>query len=177
MFNNKQYTIQKKTDTLQPKVIHIQTGEGEEKEKRSFKMSKLDPNFVKPAEGSVQDNMTTAEMINNVKGYRKLSTIEDKAILKTLPLFKTRVKYYDTEKKLFRSGGVLTKVEYPTYIMLMNIVTKAGWSVQLNKNLIFIPEDAIGKSSKETEQKKEKDTKERLYKLYKKGEIVRKKDC
>ena len=173
MFNNKQYAIQKKT-SLQPKEIVIQTGEGKGE---GFKMTKLNPNFKKPTEGSVQDNMTTSEMINSVKGYRKLSTIEDKAILKTLPLFKTRVKYYDTEKKLFRSGGVLTKVEYPTYIMLMNIVTKAGWSVQLNKNMIFIPEDAVDNASKQTEKKKEEITKDQLYKLYKKGEITRKKNC
>ena len=174
MFNNKQYTIQKKTE-LEPKVIIVQTSN--EDEKRNFQMTKLDANFKKPIEGSIQDNMTTTEMINSVKGYRKLSSIEDKIILKTLPLFKTRVKYYDTDKKLFRSGGVLTKVEYPTYIMLMNIVTKVGWSVQLNKNIIFIPEDSIENSSKGMDKKKEEMTKDKLYKLYQKGEIIRKKNC
>jgi hypothetical protein len=111
MFNNNQYIVSKK---LTDKTITIdQKGDG--KGGLSFEMTKLDKNYKKLPTGSVQDNMTTADMINSVKGYRKLSTITEKEILKDLPLFKTRVKYYDTIKKKFRTGGVLTKVEYPKY--------------------------------------------------------------
>ena len=171
MFNNKNYVVAKK---LEDKVVVI---ENNKNEKKNFEMTKLDKNYIKPQEGSIQDNMTTTEMIESVKGYRKLYTIAEKEILKNMPLFKTRVKYYDTIKKKFRTGGVLVKVEYPKYIMLMNIVTKAGWSVQLEHNMIFVPEEMIDKEIKQTELNKEKNVKDKLYKLYKGGDIIRKDKC
>jgi hypothetical protein len=169
MFNNTKYTINKK---LEPKTVIIESNETQE---AGYKMTKLDPNYKKPETGTYQDKMTITDMISSTKGYRKLNTIAEKEILKKLPLFKTRVKYYDTTKKLFRTGGVLTKVEYPKYIMLMNIATKAGWSVQLDKNLIFIPEDMIEYKEKKEAIDLEKKQKDKLYKLYKNGEIAIKK--
>jgi hypothetical protein len=170
MFNTNKYLVTKNLE----KVIVLDNKKKTESDSDGLKLTKLNKDYIKPIEGSVQDNMTTTEMINQVKGYRKLDTIEEKKVLQDLTLFKTRVKYYDTEKKKFRTGGVLLKVEYPKYIMLMNLVTKIGWSVQLDKNIIFVPEDKIDEGNKKQAAEKEKKIKDKLYKLYKNGEIIKK---
>jgi hypothetical protein len=110
-----------------------------------------------------------------------------------LPLFKTWVRYYNVEKKQFRTGGLLMKVAYPEYITLVNTVNNVSWSVQLKDVIIYILHPDIAKQrieeneekrkekSKETqverkiekqnEKKKEKVIKDKLYELYKKGEL------
>lgn len=145
-------------------------------------MKKMTPGFIKPKEGTYQQNLTKENIIQGLEGYRKLVTIDDKKMLNRVPLFKTWVKYYDTLKKEFRLGGVIIKNEYPVYIMLMNMKTKITWSVQLANNIIFIPEDKILENEVSVKSIIKNDSgknkidrqKELLWKLYKNGELIRK---
>lgn len=150
-------------------------------------------NYAKPVYGSKQDNLTIEEIKEKLQGYVSLKSINDKKVLTMLPLFKTWVRYYNIEKKQFRTGGLLMKVEYPEYITLVNTVNNISWSVQLKDVIIYIlhpdiarqriedSEERRKEKSKETqnerkverqnEKKKEKVIKEKLYELYKKGEL------
>jgi|UniRef100_A0A6C0DW75 hypothetical protein len=150
-------------------------------------------NYTKPVYGSKQDNLTLEEIKEKLEGYVSLKSINDKKVLTMLPLFKTWVRYYNVEKKQFRTGGLLMKVAYPEYITLVNTVNNVSWSVQLKDVIIYILHPDIAKQrieeneekrkekSKETqverkiekqnEKKKEKVIKDKLYELYKKGEL------
>lgn len=134
--------------------------------------------YKKSRHGSVQDNLTRDDIINRLDNYIPLQTMHEKKILTRLPYFKTWIKYFNTNTRQFRVGGLLMKVEYPDYIMLVNTAKKITWSVQLKDNIIYIPEDAelkdVRKLEKLNEKKKENEIKNRLFELYKKGELSRK---
>lgn len=166
MFNNKKYIITKELDPTKPIEI-VETPKPA--------MMKLDKDYVKPMEGTYQQNMSKLDILKKIEGYTKLSTIEEKAVLKDLVLFKTYVRYYDNIKKEFRLGGALIKVEYPKYIMLMNLTSKVTWSVQLQNNTIFIPDKKILKKVEvPIEQTYEEKQKEKLWSLYKQGKLTKK---
>lgn len=150
-------------------------------------------NYTKPMYGSKQDNLTLEEIKEKLQGHVSLKSINDKKILTMLPLFKTWVRYYNVEKKQFRTGGLLMKVAYPDYITLVNTVNNVSWSVQLKDVIIYILHPDIARQrieeneekrkekSKETqverkierqnEKKKERVIKDKLYELYKNGEL------
>lgn len=150
-------------------------------------------NYTKPVYGSKQDNLTLEEIKEKLQGYVSLKSMHDKKVLTMLPLFKTWVRYYNVEKKQFRTGGLLIKVAYPEYITLANTVNNVSWSVQLKDVIIYILHPDIAKQrieeneekkrekTKETrverkierqnEKKKEKVIKDKLYELYKNGEL------
>jgi hypothetical protein len=138
----------------------------------------VNSSYKKSRNGSVQDNLTRDDIINRLDNYMPLKTIHEKKILTRLPYFKTWIKYFNTKTRQFRVGGLLMKVEYPDYIMLVNTAKKITWSVQLKDNIIYIPEDVelkdINKLEKQNEKKKENEIKNRLFELYKKGELSRK---
>lgn len=130
----------------------------------------VDTSYRKPARGSVQDNMTKEEIKSKLVGYYPLKSMDEKRILTRLPLYKTWVKYINKDTKQFRSGGLLMKVVYPNYIMLVNTNKNLTWSVQLEDNIIYIrdPEEIM-----ENVQTKRQDNtiKEKLFKMYKNGEL------
>jgi hypothetical protein len=150
-------------------------------------------NYTKPVYGSKQDNLTIDEIKEKLQGYVSLKSMNDKKVLTMLPLFKTWVRYYNIEKKQFRTGGLLMKVVYPEYITLANTVSKVTWSVQLKDVIIYILHPDVAskrmeeneerrkektketqmerKIEKQNEKKKEKVIKDKLYDLYKKGEL------
>lgn len=140
--------------------------------------SLVDSTYRKSKSGSVQDNLTREDILNRLDNYIPLKTMQEKRILTRLPYFKTWIKYFNTQTKQFRIGGLLMKVEYPDYIMLVNTAKKITWSVQLKDNIIYIPEDVelkdINQIEKQNEQKKEKEIKDKLFKMYKNGELSRK---
>ena len=147
--------------------------------KSGFK-SIVNTNYKKPSSGSRQDNFTREDILNKIENCIPLKTMKEKEILTRLPLFKTWVKYYNTDKKQFRTGGLLMKVEYPKYIMLVNTTNNITWSVQLNDNIIYIPHP---KSIREKEQQreeqrqnKEKESliKNKLFDMYKQGRLTTK---
>lgn len=129
--------------------------------------------YKKPSQGTRQDNFTKDEIKKKLVGYIPLRTMKEKKVLEELPLFKTWVRYINAETRQFRTGGLLMKVNYPNYIMLVNTQNNLSWSVQLEDNILFIrdPSDAdTYKKEKETVQA----TKDKLYEMYKRGELKRK---
>lgn len=138
----------------------------------------VDSSYRKPRSGTVQDNLTRDEILKRLDNYIPLQTISEKKILTKLPIFKTWVKYFNTQTRQFRVGGLLMKVVYPDYIMLVNTGKNLTWSVQLKDNIIYIPEDIElseqKQKEKQNEKQKENEIKEKLFKLYKNGELVRK---
>ena len=116
----------------------------------------------------VKNKLTNKEIIKRLEGSISLNTIEEMDILKTLPIMKTWVRYINKNTKLFRLGGLLMKVNYPTYIVLANPAQKVVWSVQLNDNIIFIKDTS--------EMDKNNKIKEKLFKLYTDGRLLLKDD-
>jgi hypothetical protein len=149
----------------------------------------VDSNYRKPRTGTKQDNLTREEIIEKIENTIPLKTMHEKRYLEQMPLFKTWIKYYNTETKQFRTGGLLFKVAYPDYIMLINTSQKLTWSVQLKDNIIYIPDPRLmykrqeqqkeRRKQKAQETKKEREQeaviKEKLFELYKRGKLAAKK--
>jgi hypothetical protein len=129
---------------------------------RDVKYSNLNSTgYKKPKSGSRQDNFNRDEIL------------KEKQLLTQLPNFKTWIRYYNTETKQFRTGGLLMKVSFPDYIMLVNTAKNITWSVQLKNNIIYVPDPKIAKQ-KEKENDKETAIKEKLFNLYKSGKLTTK---
>ena len=96
-------------------------------------------------------------VIKDLQGYIKVDYEDcDERILGS------KIKYI-TNTGDYRIGGILTKIGFPNYIVLLSPYKKITWSVDLKKNTIFMED--IRKT------KKEKIEKDNLYKLYKAGMI------
>lgn len=124
--------------------------------------------YKKPASGTVQDSFTREEVLKKIQNCIPLKTIEEKKILTKMPYFRTWVRYYNTNTKQFRVGGILMKVVYPDYMVLVNLNSKISWSVQLKDVIVYITDP------KHNEKYKEKVVKDKLYLLYKQGKLSRK---
>jgi phage protein D len=138
--------------------------------------------YKKPPQGSMQDNFTKEEILRRLQNCIPLKTMQEKSILNDLPIFKTWIRYYNVEKRLFRVGGLLLKSGYPEYIMLINPNQNVSWSVQLKDNIIYIQDprkQEMTRKQKEEErrEKKEKErlVKEKLYEMYQNGRLAVKK--
>ena len=158
------------------KTILLKKKSKSKKKRKSKKRKSKEPmtkksKFKKPAKGSVQENFTKQEIKDRLIDYVPLSlpldNADKKALLNLKP-YKTWIKYYNIEKRQFRVGGLLTKVDPDfRYLMLVNTKFKLNWSVNLKTNVLFIPDPKI-------EKQKEKDQRncEKLLKLYKDGKLV-----
>jgi hypothetical protein len=100
--------------------------------------------------------------------------MQDKKVLERLPLFKTWVRYYNTQTKQYRVGGLLMKVVYPDYIMLINTAQNLTWSVQLKDNIIYIPHPKVAEEKRQ-EKKRDNIIKDKLLEMYKQGKLTTKK--
>ena len=167
------YRIVKKDSSDDETYSETSHNEYSDENKLNYRFNSIiDSNYKKPKEGSKQENMTKEEIREKLDGYKALRTIQDKKILLTLKPFKVWIRYFNTQTKEFRIGGLLKLVDPELrYIILFNINKNLTWSVQLKDNIIFIPNDL---ESKEREKEKEKNTKEKLYELYKKGKLIKK---
>lgn len=126
--------------------------------------------YKKPSSGSRQDNFSKDEIKQKLEGFIALKSSSDKKLLTEMPIFKTWVRYINTETKQFRVGGLLMKVVYPDYIMLANTSKSLTWSVQLKDNIIFV-RDPTESRKKEEAREKEDEIKAKLYDLYKQGKL------
>jgi len=166
-------------------------------------ISIVDSGYKKSKYGSKQDRMIGDDIVAHLDNYTALKTIKEKKILKRIRPFKTWIRYLNLKNKKFRVGGLLMKVVYPDYIMLVNPKLNLTWSVQLEDNIIYIPdkdykdykkeynkENPLNdlqkeeiKKKKEKEEKikiKEKEKEEEILKdhlllLYKNGKLALKK--
>lgn len=143
----------------------------------------LESKYKRPKNGTVQDKMTTDDIRKKLKGYVPLKTKKELKILKTLKPYKSFIKYFNKELNKFRTGGLLVSVDPDLkYIMLANTSQQLIWSVQLDKNVIFIKDPKLqdGTQIKEKETEKEdakqlkiQKTKDKLYDLYIKGKLCK----
>ena len=139
--------------------------------------------YKKPITGTKQDFLTKEEIRNKLKGYKALRTFEDKKYLLKLKPFHVWIRYFNTNTNEFRIGGLLQKVDPELkFIMLINTTNKISWSVQLKDNIIFIPKNYEEKQQQKQRLKKEKlkekqnemIIKDKLYKLYLDGKLIKK---
>ena len=162
---------------------------GDKDKKKPF-ISIVDSGYKKSKYGSKQDHYKSEDIIAHLDNYVALKTQKQEKILKMLPPFKTWIRYMNLKTKKLRVGGLLMKVEYPDYIMLVNPKLNLTWSVQLSENVIYIPDKEYPMNEKEKlEMKKRKllekkmqekkeietDLKDQLYTLYQKGQLQLKK--
>jgi hypothetical protein len=194
-YDNTTDTTETTDITSQNKIKTIKVSNSKKKSKSLPKKqnftSIVTSTYKKPKEGSVQDNYKKDDIINQLKGFIPLRTMEEKKILTQLPIFKSWIKYINLDTKQFRVGGFLMKVDYPKYITLVNTRTNVSWSVQLNNTIIYIRDprkkeettiDDIDTDSyytdtyTETTNNTEIDMiKNKLYQLYLKGQLTTKK--
>ena len=161
-----------------------------DKDKKKPFISIVDSGYKKSKYGSKQDHYKSEDIIAHLDNYVALKTQKQEKILKMLPPFKTWIRYMNLKTKKLRVGGLLMKVEYPDYIMLVNPKLNLTWSVQLSENVIYIPDKEYPMNEKEKlEMKKRKllekkmqekkeietDLKDQLYNLYQKGQLQLKK--
>jgi hypothetical protein len=154
----------------------VDTDFTETEEGRQLFQSIVNSDYVKPQNGSIQDNMTIDDIKDKLKGFIPLKSMDQKKVLKKMPIFRTYVRYINSKTKQFRTGGMLTKVEYPDYIVLANTSMKLSWSVQLKDNIIFIRDPRIEKEERpkpKTAKEEEKIIKEKLFSMYKNGDLKR----
>jgi hypothetical protein len=136
--------------------------------------------YKRPRKGTKQENFTKDDIRERLDGYKSLRTARDKKYLLTLQPFKVWIKYYNIKTNQFRTGGLLSKVDPDLrYIMLVNTRFNLTWSVQLDDNIIFVPDPKIAlekerlKQEEIKQQKKIEKTKDKLYELYLKGKLAR----
>jgi hypothetical protein len=90
-----------------------------------------DPFYIRPTK-TMQDNLTTEEIQEKLKGYVQVENIGDVEI-------NTHIRYFTTDNngnKLFRLGGFLqNKRDCQTYVMVTN--GKLTWSVQTKGTVFF----------------------------------------
>lgn len=133
--------------------------------------SLIDTNYVKPTNGTIQDNLTKDDILQKLKGYKALRSNDDKRILLTLKPFTVWIRYFNTKTNSFRVGGLLKMVDPELrFIMLVNTSKNLTWSVQLKDCIIFIPKNIEIKTKTKL---KEQTTKNKLYELYKQGKLGR----
>jgi hypothetical protein len=90
-----------------------------------------DKSYIRPKK-TFQETMTNKEIEDKLKDYKKVSNIIQVPI-------NTHIRYFTKDKtgnKVFRLGGVLTKVgDNQKYIVLSN--GTLSWSVQLDNSQLF----------------------------------------
>jgi hypothetical protein len=123
--------------------------------------TKGDPEYIRPVDGTRQDNMTYDQIKRELKGYTRLKTMEEKRILTVLPILRTNIKYINHTIGKFRTGCGLIECNYPDNILVMGYGYKKKWFVYLDNCTIYIKEELI----------KEVDIKNHLYTLYKSGKL------
>ena len=118
---------------------------------------------------SEQKYFSRDQIVDKITGTTALKTMEEKEIIKYIPV-KAFVKYYNTVLKKFRNGGLLFKVDYPKYITLGNTVSNIMWSVQLKDNTLYIKDEVLKLA---IEKREKENLKNKLYKLYIQGKLRR----
>lgn len=171
----KKYIVIKKEETEETETQETETQTETQIETEETQNNK---EYIRPINGTKQDNYTKKEIKQQLKGYLALKTDEDKKILLTLKPFKVWIKYVNLLTNEYRVGGLLKIVDKQLrYIMLTNLNSKLTWSVQLKDCIIFISKDIEEKENirlkEQIEKDKEEYVKNKLYKLYKRKLLKR----
>jgi len=170
-YQGKKYHNDKKEQTETTQNSYTSSEEETGTDQKYKYTSLIDTNYKGK---SKQVGMTKEQIKEKLKGYKALKTSNDKKILLELQPFKVWIRYFNTETKQFRVGGLLKLVDKDLrYIMLVNTDKGITWSVQLNDNIIFIPDPEKQKEKLKQKLKEECD-KDKLYKMYKEGKLKKK---
>lgn len=78
-----------------------------------------------------------------------------------------RVRYMTNNE--FRGGGSVKTNRYPDYIVLMNVINKVTWCMQLKDPTLKVWYKPLEKVAKEHEERA------KIYELYKQGKLTKKK--
>lgn len=140
-------------------------------EKKCYKYKSIvDSDYIKPKNGTRQEKFTNNDIRDKLNGYISLKSMKEKKYLLQLTPFKTWIRYFNIKSDKFRNGGLLKYVDPELrYIMLVNTLKNLTWSVQLNDNIIFIPDPKI-----ELENQKIDSIKDKLYTYYINDKLVKK---
>jgi hypothetical protein len=125
--------------------------------------------YERPEDGSIQENLSDEQKLGLIKNFIPLRTMKEKEYLLDLPTHRPWVRYYNLRSKQFRLGGLLCKVHFPDYIILMNYRTKVYWSVQLEHNIIYVSNRDYTKLI--TPKTQDYIIKNKLLNLYKRGKL------
>ncbi|NBP00787.1 MAG: hypothetical protein EBU90_11770 [Proteobacteria bacterium] len=106
--------------------------------------------YRKPVAGSAQDHFTVDDVRKQLRDHVALKNDKDKQLLKDFPPFRVWVRYYNNVTKQFRTGGLLTKVVYPDYVILANVRKNVTWSVQIPDCTFYIHSSALERLYDET---------------------------
>jgi hypothetical protein len=101
------------------------------------------------------------DMKKKLEGYKVCS---GKCLEQLMP--GDRVRYMMNNE--FRGGGAVKMNRYPDYVVLMNVMTKATWCMQLKNPTLKVWVRKMEKVSKEREDMA------KIYKMYKEGKLVKK---
>jgi hypothetical protein len=186
--HNSESELSESSESSNTSTDSYDTSDSTNKNQYQF-MSIVNSNYKKPKGGTQQENMTKEQVKQKLKGYKVLKTMKEKKELLTLQPFKVWIRYFNTITKEFRIGGLLKLVDPDLkYIMLVNTRNRLTWSVQLKDTYIFIPKDIKEKArekelektrkkelEKQLEKQREKEDliKEKLYKLYINGKLIK----
>ena len=107
-------------------------------------------------------NLKATDIKKKLEGYKAIQ-LNKTADLKP----GDRIRYMTNNE--FKGGGAIKINKYPDYIVLLNVVNKATWCMQLKDPTLKIWVKPLSYMQKEKEET------EKIMKLYKEGKLVRKK--
>ena len=111
---------------------------------------------------STQSKLSAADIKKKLEGYTCVRPNQLKDLKPG-----DRIRYMINNE--FRGGGAIKINKFPDYVVLMNVINKASWCMQIKDPTLKI---WVKKLEKVTE---EKDNMAQVYELFKQGKLVRKK--
>lgn len=107
-------------------------------------------------------DLKAADIKKKLEGYKSLALNKASELQPG-----DRVRYMKDNE--FKGGGAVKLNKYPDYIVLMNVINKASWCMQLKDPSLKIWVKPLDKV------KAEKEEMIKIHKLYKEGKLVKKK--
>ena len=107
-------------------------------------------------------NLKATDIKKKLEGYKLISLNKAAELVPG-----DRVRYMTNNE--FKGGGAIKLNKYPDYIVLLNVINKASWCMQLKDPTLKLWVKPLASLQKE------KDEIEKIMKLYKEGKLVRKK--
>ena len=111
---------------------------------------------------TLQCEMNAGAIKKKLEGYSPVRPVQLKTIKPG-----DRIRYMINNE--FRGGGAVKSNKYPDYIVLINVINKATWCMQLKDPTLKVwlrPLESIVA---------ERDDMSRVYEMYKQGKLVKKK--
>ena len=110
----------------------------------------------------LQNELSGADIQKKLEGYKLVKPGDLKKIQPG-----DRIRYMLNNE--FRGGGAVKINRWPSYIVLINVMNKATWCMQLKEPTLKVWMKSMGEVQKEREQK------EKIFQLYKEGKLIKKK--